>query len=129
MRSQDRIEPGTPERRQSASAVRPNQPGCVSVNTPTLLNKRSVRWSDGAWVEVLRARSSWERGPWASKSATPSSAASESAAATTVPSLRREIWSGGGKGDTGLGGAGSFVMGIDGAHVSSSRAGLASDYS
>lgn len=40
---QDRIEPGAAVRRQSPSAVRPNQPGCVSVNTPTLLKSRSTR--------------------------------------------------------------------------------------
>src|SRR5262245_28869707 len=80
-----RSEPLTPVRRYSPIGVRAKRPSAWSAKTPAAARGRRTRYSDGACVFVLVARSARVVGPSARRSATRSLATTEMAIEMHLP--------------------------------------------
>src|ERR1700691_2596932 len=85
MRARLRMEVDASLRRHSAKGVDANLPSSVSANMPTLARARNRRYSESACADAAAAKSPTSLGPFASRSAIPSVAATDTACVIHSP--------------------------------------------
>ena len=76
--------------KRGAVGVSRKRPSAVSANTPTLASARSTRWSASGCAPTRFASAAGVSGPFASSSATPSCAATNTSCETQYPEMQPE---------------------------------------